>query len=141
MLKKGAADIIEEQLALVNGLIDTPTVVKVEAHVTTEHVTQANQKTNTPEKIVEITNDSRTVTEVSTSKIVGWISTEYGHTINLGNYESARISMKLSVPIGLDIDPETKAEIDRSFTAVDSYLTSRFSEEVKKITQYRDAKK
>jgi hypothetical protein len=54
------------------------------------------------------------------------VSVEMGATINLGNYESAKIQVGLSVPT----DPAT---VDNCYTDVVSWVTGKLQEERKKL--------
>lgn len=66
---------------------------------------------------------------------------DYSRTVNMGNYESAKISVGLSIPLGREIDNATKAEIDAAYKYASEYIENKMAIEVKGVQDYVKSKK
>lgn len=66
---------------------------------------------------------------------------DYSHTIPMRAYESAKISVGLSIPIGKQIDDSMKSKIDDVYQYASKYIEDKMSKEVSEIQKYLAANK
>lgn len=64
------------------------------------------------------------------------IFVDYSHTIPMRPYESAKISVGLSIPIGKQVDAEMKAKIDETYQYASKYIEEKMGKEVAEIQKY-----
>lgn len=65
-----------------------------------------------------------------------YLTVDYSHTIPMRPYESAKISVGLSIPIGKEIPESMKGKIDSVYQYASKYLEGKIAEEVKGIQKY-----
>jgi hypothetical protein len=61
---------------------------------------------------------------------------DYSHTIPMRPYESAKISVGLSIPIGKQVDESMKAKIDEVYQYASKYIEDKMGKEVAEIQKY-----
>lgn len=66
---------------------------------------------------------------------------DYSHTIPMRAYESAKISVGLSIPIGKQIDDSMKSKIDEVYQYASKYIEDKMGKEVAEIQKYLAANK
>lgn len=66
---------------------------------------------------------------------------DYSHTVNLGNYESAKIGVGVSIPVGQEIDDELTAEIVKADEYASKFISERITKEIQELQQFLDQKK
>lgn len=66
---------------------------------------------------------------------------DYSHTIPMRPYESAKISVGLSIPIGKQVDADMKAKIDETYQYASKYIEEKMGKEVAEIQKYVAANK
>lgn len=96
---------------------DAPPAPKITEHPSQLFVTKTFGKTAPEEGAPEIIAVHRFLTEPAQVQV------GMGVTLNLGNYESARIDVRLSVPV-------YREEINEAYDFVKQYVTKRLEQEV-----------
>jgi len=69
------------------------------------------------------------------------IFVDYSHTIPMRPYESAKISVGLSIPIGKQIDESIRTKIDEVYQYASKYIEDKMGKEVAEIQKYLAANK
>jgi len=61
---------------------------------------------------------------------------DYSHTVNLGKYESAKVSVGVSVPVGKEIPKSIMDNINKTHDQITEYIEARIGKEISELKQY-----
>jgi hypothetical protein len=68
----------------------------------------------------------------------GTLSVQFTHTRNLGNYESAKVSIGVSVPIGPEVPDWYAQEFNKKYEFVSKTIEAAMEKEMVAINEYLD---
>lgn len=66
---------------------------------------------------------------------------DYSTTINLGNYESAKVSIGMSIPVGKEVPKKYLKKVEKAHEFARSFIEERVSKEVNEIQEYLKKKR
>jgi hypothetical protein len=64
------------------------------------------------------------------------IFVDYSHTIPMRPYESAKVSVGLSIPVGIEISADLEAKIKSTYDYASKFIGARMEEEIIEIKKY-----
>lgn len=110
------------------------TAVKVSTNVTKES-TEINSA-GFKEKKEEIVKNEKA--EVQTKVVTGrpmYVSVDYGATKNMGNFNSAKVNVSVSAPVGLEFTPEIVADIKKQIESCQKIAQEFVEKELRELSQ------
>lgn len=123
---------MSQQLDDVIGMIDEVNVGKTEVRV------QATHKVSGEETLVR--DEKQIINEQFFSKEPPKIWMDYGITKNLGNYESLKFNVGVSVPVGKPIPEELTEEIKKAYDYASTIIGKVVEAELSKTVELLQAK-
>ena len=106
-----------------------------------KEVVQASYKSPDDREFKEIKNEINNIETRFFDENPIRLFVDYSHTIPMRAYESAKISVGLSIPIGKQIDASMKAKIDEVYQYASKYIEDKMGKEVAEIQKYLAANK
>lgn len=118
--------------------VETKSVTtSVESEVTR---TVIEPSTNERERITAtVTKEEKRDYKIQPKKPTAWVSVEFGANINLGNYNMGKVKVSIALPTGAEDDPALKAEIDKTYTFANAWVSAKVEEEAKKLLAMANA--
>lgn len=125
--------------ALMRAIPNRPKEVKAAADKVTTKVEvtagpPSDRKTETTKDEKEIIN----VKFFEDQPVRLWM--DYSHTVNLGNYESAKISIGVSGPVGTELPKDLEEKIAQTYGRLSKILEDRMTVEVNGVRQFSEAR-
>ena len=104
----------------------------VEAEVTS---TVFDPAIDTTEKVTKVvTKEEKAIqTKVALKKPTCYVTVEFGGNVNLGDYNMGKVRVGISVPTGVEIGDELKAEIDSVYQFANKWVSGRVEQEIQNL--------
>lgn len=93
------------------------------------------------EEFVEVKKEINTIDVKFFEENPVRLNIDYSHTIPMRPYESAKVSVGLSIPIGKEVSSDIKAQIDAAYVFASKYIEEKIAGEIKGIQEYIKTKK
>jgi hypothetical protein len=68
-----------------------------------------------------------------------YISYDLGATVNLGSFNMGKVNVSLSMPVGMEVNPELVNKINGSYEFLKKFVETKVEQEVKELIKMRDS--
>jgi hypothetical protein len=89
----------------------------------------------TPEKETTVVTKEEKVlqTKVALKKPTCYVTVEFGGNVNLGDYNMGKVRVGISIPTGVEINEELRAEVDSVYQFANSWVSKRVETEIQSL--------
>lgn len=82
-----------------------------------------------------VTESSTNESKIYPMKPSGYVNFELAGNVNLGNYNSGRVKVGITIPVGKETDQSFGEELNKTFLYAKSFVEGKIGEELKKLSK------